>query len=322
MSINWDMAGRGNNALAYFQLGQQLGQQVIDGRVNRALGRVLTGGMGQPAPNPMGIPAGLPGSTPTAPSVGAPTVPAMGPGMSTPGIGDQHNRDLGRSTADMETIARYNPDLFMKLQQRQAEQAEVARKREMENRQTFRQLLQMAGTNPQQAFAAARQLGIPLNNVPQPGTPEFEPWRQTQLFILKAAETPEGKDMLTNAAKEYMLTLPPDQRDPNNPAFYQGFGKYLEAQQVKTIPFTQGGGVAGYSPMTGQTTTIVAPNPGGFAAGTPVGTPPPAASPPPAAIDYLRKNPTLKAEFDAKYGPGAADRVLGGQPAGNPPFGG
>ena len=35
-------------------------------------------------------------------------------------------------------------------------------------------------------------------------------------------------------------------------------------------------------------------------------------TPPKAAIDHLRKNPQLKSQFDAKYGKGAADRVLGG----------
>jgi hypothetical protein len=282
MSINWDMAGRGNNALAYFQLGQQLGQQVIDGRVNRAVGKIMQ--------------ADQPGQMPNGQAP-----------------------DLSR---EWQTVAQNDPRLFGQLQQQRAAVEKQRAETEAGNRRMLRRMLKMAGTNPQQAFTAAREQGIPLDNVPQPGTPEFEPWRQTQLFILEAVETPEGKDMLTNAAKEYMLTLPPDQRDPNNPAFYQGFGKYLQNKEMRLFGLQPGGALAGIDPVTGNPKVLVAPNPGGFAAGTPVGTPPPAASPPPAAIDYLRKNPTLKAEFDAKYGPGAADRVLGGQPAGNPPFGG
>src|SRR3546814_4776499 len=35
--------------------------------------------------------------------------------------------------------------------------------------------------------------------------------------------------------------------------------------------------------------------------------------PPPEAIQYLRQNPNLSAQFNAKYGEGAAERTLGGR---------
>lgn len=68
----------------------------------------------------------------------------------------------------------------------------------------------------------------------------------------------------------------------------------------KTVPVTAGGNVALVKP-DGTAKWVIGGGPGGETS------PPPA-----AAIDHLRQNPALKDAFDAKYGEGAADRILGG----------
>jgi hypothetical protein len=135
-------------------------------------------------------------------------------------------------------LADVRPDIAIQQRQMQAQQAEAARNQQMEQMGTFRQLLEQAGSNPQQAFAAAQQLGIDVSQIPQPGTPEFEPWRQQQLFIMNAVEK-EG-DNLPGLAREVMFALPEDQRDPNSPAFRQAFTAALENKYAAEYTDAQG----------------------------------------------------------------------------------
>lgn len=256
MTINWGMAGQNNNALAYFQMGQQLGQQVIDKRVNNAAARFMQG--------------------------------------------DQN------AIAD---VAKYDAGLGMQLQERQARMQQQQQAEETRKRQTFRQLLKQAGENPGQAFAAAQQLGIPLDNVPQPGSPDFEPWRQTQLFIVDALETPEGQNLLTNRAKEVMLSLPPEHRNPQSPVFVQAMNKALQADALKTIPLVPGGGVAGVNTMDGTARLLIAPNPGTAQTGSPVA----------GGVQEgaTATNPQTGAKIIFRNGQW---QPMGGQPAGGVPF--
>lgn len=155
------------------------------------------------------------------------------------------------------SVARYDPNFALGENNRYQQQDAAQARQQQSDLGTMRQLLEHAGNNPAQAYQAAQSMGLDLSGVPQPGSPEFEPWRQQQLFIMRAMETPEGQSMLTNAAKEAMLRLPPEQRDVNNPAFIAEMNRVFTAEASKTIAYQPGGNVINYNPVTGQTQQLV-----------------------------------------------------------------
>lgn len=301
MAINWGMAGQGNNALAYFQMGQQMGQSLIDGRVNKALGRVLTGGAqtpGMPSPAPMaqGAPSGMGGGVVATPEQQAETARMQALYPNAP----QFAQDARTNAldADMQTIARHNPQLFMQLQQRQAQAEEATRKRQQEQVAAQRTRLTetaklFEGVTPEnygQRLAVAQQLGIDTSGAPQTYD---STWVQQNAQIMRfAADNPDKLPMI---AQEF-----------------QAAGIDLNTPQGKQALLNAIAGKYGtdYADESGNIRRRAAFDPKSFAQ----------PNIPDGAIAELKANPATAAQFDEIFGPGASSRVLGGQPAGNGPF--
>lgn len=171
-------------------------------------------------------------------------------------------RDLLPSAAHgdqgaIDQIAGINPELFMRLDDRQREQAKA-------------ELADVTG--------AVRWADTP------------EKWQQVQQFYAS-----HGHDL---------SAYPFESREQSLVALGR-IGEYLSSAPKPDIRATEPGGGL-YDVSGGNVRVLVQPNDGSHPMG-------PSSSVPQAAIDMLRQNPQLKADFDAKYGQGAADRALGGQ---------
>lgn len=115
----------------------------------------------------------------------------------------------------------------------------------------------------QQRKAVAGQYGIDVSQLP----PNFDPaWVQQQRETVKLLQDPEKMQAFSTYGKIAM----DEGLRPGTPQFTARVTGLHKADQVKTIPFVPGGGVAGYNAATGETHTIVAPNTGGYAAGSSV----------------------------------------------------
>jgi hypothetical protein len=148
------------------------------------------------------------------------------------------------------------------LQGRQFEAAQ--QKQQGADMGVFRQLLQKAAQSPegwQQAVGAAQSMGLDVSKIPQQYDPQ---WAQQQLFIADALE--RDKDSLPGLAQEVMLALPPDQRDPNSPAFRQAFTAALENKYAAEYTDAQGNtrrrAIIG-QPQQQQQQAASSPTPGG-----------------------------------------------------------
>jgi len=170
----------------------------------------------------------------------------------------------------LNALAEFNPEFVvqakkLQLQEQQAK-AKQAQEASIAHIQQLGRLLNHARdeTSYQQARAAAAQLpGMDMSQIPANYDPN---WVNQQKLVLSAIEK-DGGQALSNYGKIAM-----DRGlQPGTPEFAQFVTQAWEADQVKTIPYTQGGGVAGYNTATGAVNTIIQPNPGGYQTGAPVG---------------------------------------------------
>lgn len=158
-------------------------------------------------------------------------------------------------TSALNALARVDPESAMGVQKDLRLQQQQQRDKQAGDMRTMRQLLVTAKDDPMRAFSAAQSMGIDVSGIPNPNDPNFKPWVDEQLFIMDALEKPGGMEALSTAGK---MAVDMGYK-PGTPEFNAKVGEIFKAEQIKTIPYQAGGGVASYNPATGEIKPIVVP---------------------------------------------------------------
>jgi len=179
---------------------------------------------------------------------------------------------LDPNEANTAAVAPHAPELVLRQRQQAADaEAQALRDRRADLPLATRLL---EGATDEASYQhnkqVATQYGIDVSTFP----PNFDPaWREQNLTTMRALATPQGQEALSTAGK-----IASDEGfQPGTPEFNARVTEIFTAQQMKTVPYQAGGGVASVNPQTGEVRPLVIPNPGNAATGAPAGGPQPGA---------------------------------------------
>lgn len=151
-------------------------------------------------------------------------------------------------------VAPYNPGLVIQQRGVQAQAQQQQQEQRRADLPTVARLLDGVTDDAsyQQTLAQARQYGINVDGAP----PSYDPqWVQSTKQLVTAMQTPQGQEALSTAGK---LAADMGLR-PGTPEFNAKVGEIFQAEQIKTVPFQAGGGIASVNTATGQVTPLVVP---------------------------------------------------------------
>lgn len=281
MAINWGMGGPQNNALAYFQLGSQIGAQAREAAEKRETRNALATVARRPS-----------ASTPT--SVGPPPGGIVATPQQQAWTDDMQARTGNRVTDDgrdaaWQVLYRNEPELAMRIQERERRDVQASQEQRRADLPLIGRLLDNSTDEAsyQQSRQIAGEYGIDVSQLP----PNFDAaWVDQQRKTIKMLSDPKAQEALSTAGKIAVdMGL-----KPGTPEFNAKVGEIWIAGEAK--PYVVGGETRLYTPKIGG-------------AGQAVG------SPSQDAIDALKRGEGTPEQFDEMFGAGAAARVMGGPAA-------